>query len=94
LRYWPLFEFLLTLLKIRNTLGQRLILIAKPIGLGLDIRKLVGVACYRESKDGRCRYESLSHFISPKNCGTIFREPVKMRSIERELTLGRGSSQA
>ena len=47
-----LLNLLLTLLEIREALRQRLILFAKLLGLGLDIRELVGMARRREGEDG------------------------------------------
>jgi len=45
---------LLALLEIGETLGHRLVLFTKLLGLSLDIRELIGVACRRKCQDGRC----------------------------------------
>ena len=47
------FKCLLALLKSGETLGHRLILFAKLLGLRLDIRELIGVSRRCESQDGR-----------------------------------------
>jgi hypothetical protein len=46
----------LTFLEIREALRHRLILFTKLFGLSLDILKLVGVPCSRESKKSRRGY--------------------------------------
>ena len=48
------FKSLLALLKSGETLGHRLILFAKLLGLSLDIRELVGMCRRRKSQDGYC----------------------------------------
>ena len=48
------FEGLLALFEISEALGHRCILFTKLLGLSLDIRELIGVACRRESQNGRC----------------------------------------
>ena len=53
-RYRLRFESLLPLLEIGETLGHRLVLFAKLLGLSLDIRELIGVSRRCESQDGCC----------------------------------------
>ncbi len=50
-----LLKLLLTLFEIRKALHQHLVLIAKLLGLSLDIRKLIGVTCRREGKHSHRR---------------------------------------